>query len=52
MTETDISHSIAEFQEELGLPVTDALSQPIERLVEMVLDAFPVLRGKTTAVAV
>jgi len=43
MTDTQVSEAIATFESELGLPVTDALTRPSSRLVDMVLRAFPEL---------
>jgi len=39
---------IAQYEEELGIPATDALTAP-GRLLEMVLSAFPQLEEKLTA---
>ncbi len=46
MTEAALAQSIAEHELELGLPVTDALSRPSGRLVDMVVSAFPQLVDK------
>jgi uncharacterized NAD-dependent epimerase/dehydratase family protein len=43
MTDDDITEAIKLFELELGLPVTDALKRSPDRLVEMVLNAFPQL---------
>jgi uncharacterized NAD-dependent epimerase/dehydratase family protein len=43
MTDVEVSQSIAELERTLGLPVTDALTRPLDRLVDMVLLAFPEL---------
>lgn len=43
MTENDITEAIELFESELGIPVTDALRRSPDRLVEMVLRAFPQL---------
>jgi uncharacterized NAD-dependent epimerase/dehydratase family protein len=43
MTETDVTEAIKLYEFELGIPVTDALTRTPERLVEMVLLAFPEL---------
>jgi uncharacterized NAD-dependent epimerase/dehydratase family protein len=43
MTDVEVSQSIAELERSLGLPVTDALTRPLDRLVDMVLLAFPEL---------
>jgi len=50
MTDTEVSTAITLYESELGIPVTDALTRPPERLVEMVLAAFPELEEKLTAV--
>jgi uncharacterized NAD-dependent epimerase/dehydratase family protein len=49
MTDAEVSTAITRYEEELGLPVTDALTRSPERLVEMVLSAFPQIGGKITA---
>ncbi len=49
MTDTEVDAAIDRYGRELGIPVTDALTRPPERLVEMVLRAFPDL--ETTMVA-
>ena len=46
MTDTEISAAITLYEYELGIPATDALTRPTERLVEMVLAAFPELESK------
>ena len=46
MSDTEVSTAITQYEQELGIPVTDALTRSTERLVEMVLAAFPVLRRK------
>jgi uncharacterized NAD-dependent epimerase/dehydratase family protein len=43
MTDAEIDTAITLYECELGIPVTDALSRPPERLVEMILEAFPEL---------
>jgi uncharacterized NAD-dependent epimerase/dehydratase family protein len=43
MTEADITAAITRYESELGIPATDALARSPERLVEMVLGAFPEL---------
>ncbi|QAY61105.1 DUF1611 domain-containing protein [Microbacterium protaetiae] len=43
MSDADISRAIDDYEIELGLPVTDPLTRPIDRLVATVLDAFPEL---------
>ena len=49
MTDTEVSAAIALYECELGIPATDALTQPPEHLVEMVLAAFPELEEKLLA---
>ncbi|NTV83431.1 MAG: DUF1611 domain-containing protein [Bacteroidales bacterium] len=44
LTDAEVSRAIARYEIELGIPVTDALSRPVERLVGMALAAFPQLR--------
>ena len=41
MTEAEVTAAITRYECELGIPVTDALTRSNERLVEMVLSAFP-----------
>jgi uncharacterized NAD-dependent epimerase/dehydratase family protein len=48
MSVEELASSIAEIGDDLGLPVTDPLSRPLDDLVDMVLLAFPAL-GKATA---
>lgn len=49
MSEADVDIAIAEFESELGIPVTDALSRPPERLVDMIVTAFPELEKRLIA---
>ncbi|MHC5209588.1 MAG: DUF1611 domain-containing protein [Planctomycetota bacterium] len=49
MTDVEVEAAITLYKCELGLPVTDALTRPPERLVEMVLAAFPELGEKQAA---
>ena len=52
MSDGEVSSAIVEYEEELDIPVTDALTRSPERLVEMVLAAFPQIgRRVSTAVA-
>lgn len=51
MTDTEVSSAISAYELELGIPATDALTRSPERLVEMVLTAFPELDEKLTACA-
>ncbi len=43
MSDADLTAAIAHYESELGIPVTDALKRSPERLVDMVLSAFPQL---------
>jgi uncharacterized NAD-dependent epimerase/dehydratase family protein len=49
LTDAQVTEAIARYERELGIPATDALTRDPERLVEMVLAAFPELDGKLTA---
>ena len=49
MTDDEVSAAIMRYEGELDIPVTDALTRPPERLVEMVLSAFPDLEEKRVA---
>lgn len=49
MTDAEVSSAIIRYQQELGIPVTDALSRSPEHLVEMVLSAFPQIGGRLSA---
>lgn len=49
MTDGEVSAAIALYEAELGIPATDALTRPTQRLVEMVLLAFPQLQEKLLA---
>ena len=44
MTDAEVSAAITLYESELGIPATDALTRDPERLVEMVLSAFPELK--------
>jgi uncharacterized NAD-dependent epimerase/dehydratase family protein len=46
MTNAEVDLAITLYECELGIPVTDALTRPTERLVDMVLSAFPKLEKK------
>ncbi len=48
MSDIEVSEAIAQYEQDLGIPATDALTRPPERLVEMVLSAFPELKGQLT----
>ncbi len=49
MTESDVDEAITNYETELDIPVTDALMRSPERLVQMVLLAFPELEQKMIA---
>jgi len=49
MTDVEVELAITLYELELGIPVTDALSRSPDRLVEMVISAFPELDEKFTA---
>jgi uncharacterized NAD-dependent epimerase/dehydratase family protein len=51
MTDEEITQTIDEHELDLGLPVTDPLTRPLDRLVEMVLLAFPALGAVTASSA-
>jgi len=51
MTDSEVTAAITMYELELGIPVTDALTRPTERLVSMVFAAFPDLEEKSTIVA-
>lgn len=51
MTDAEVSTAIIRYENELGLPVTDALSRSPKHLVQMVLAAFPNLQVNLPAVA-
>jgi len=46
MNDNEISNSILYYQEQLGIPVTDALARPVEELAQMILSSFPALQRK------
>jgi uncharacterized NAD-dependent epimerase/dehydratase family protein len=48
MTDVEVTAAIARYEAELGIPATDALARAPERLVEMVVAAFPELERKLT----
>jgi uncharacterized NAD-dependent epimerase/dehydratase family protein len=51
MSDQAISAAIIEFEQTLGIPTTDALARPTDRLVEMVLLAYPTLKEKSVGSA-
>lgn len=46
MTDSEVSAAIIAYEAELGIPVTDALTRPVQRLLDMVFAAFPELEQK------
>jgi uncharacterized NAD-dependent epimerase/dehydratase family protein len=46
MTDAEVSAAIAVYEHELGIPATDALTRSPDRLVEMVVQAFPELESR------
>ena len=46
MTDDEVADAIKAYEFELGIPATDALTRSPDRLVEMVVGAFPELRHK------
>lgn len=52
MTDADVDVAISLYESELEIPVTNALTRSTDRLVEMVVAAFPELGKKRTAVAI
>lgn len=51
MSDNEVSTAITQYEHDLSILTTDALTRPSERLVEMVIAAFPELQGKLIAVA-
>ncbi len=49
MTDTDVSVAITDYERDLGIPVTDALTRSPDHLAEMILTAFPALKKKQIA---
>ncbi len=49
MTDAEVDASISQYERELGIPTTDALTRSPDALVEMVLSAFPEIEEKLTA---
>lgn len=49
MTDAEVDAAIELYESELGIPATDALTRSPERLVEMVLSAFPELEERLAA---
>jgi uncharacterized NAD-dependent epimerase/dehydratase family protein len=51
MTDAEVTAAITMYELELGVPATDALTRPTDRLVDIVVKAFPHLRTKPVALA-
>jgi uncharacterized NAD-dependent epimerase/dehydratase family protein len=51
MTDAEVTAAIAMYEAELGMPTTDALTRPTDRLVDMVLAAHPGLGHEVAAAA-
>ncbi len=51
MNDNEVSTAITQYEYDLGIPTTDALTRPPKHLVDMVLNAFPELEGKLLASA-
>jgi uncharacterized NAD-dependent epimerase/dehydratase family protein len=49
MTDAEVTAAITLYELELGIPATDALTRSPDRLVDIVLGAFPGLAEKRTA---
>lgn len=52
MTDDEVSTAIKTYESELGIPTTDALTRSPDRLVDMVVEAFPVLKEKLSACSI
>ncbi len=51
MSDAEVTAAITLYELELGIPATDALTRPTDRLVDMVVTAFPELERKPVATA-
>jgi len=51
MTDAEVTAAIAAYEVELGVPATDALTRSPDRLVEMVVQAFPQLDPRLASAA-
>lgn len=51
MTPAQVDQAIVDYESELGIPTTDALTKSPDQLVDMVLSFFPQLRTKLDAIA-
>jgi len=52
MVDSEVSATIITYEHELGIPVTDALTRPTDRLLDMVFGAFPELKRKAPVAVV
>ncbi len=50
MSPDEVESAVVQYEAELGIPVTDALTRPTSHLVDMVLAAFPDLEARLLAV--
>ena len=51
MTDSEVTAAITMYELELGIPATDALTRPTDRLLDMVFAAFPDLGQKKSPIA-
>ncbi|MES9859887.1 MAG: DUF1611 domain-containing protein [Candidatus Thiodiazotropha sp. LLP2] len=51
MSDSEVNEAISQYEVELGIPATDALTRSPDRLVEMVVSAFPELKEKLPSAA-
>ncbi len=51
MTEADVDDTIERYEAEFGIPTSDALTRSPDRLVDMVVEAFPELASLRTSAA-
>ena len=51
MTDSEVTAAITMYELELGIPSTDAITRPTDRLLDMVFAAFPDLHEKSPIVA-
>lgn len=51
MSDADVTDAISQYEQDLHIPVTDALKRSPDHLVEIVVAAFPYLKAKTLTAA-
>ena len=51
MTDSEVTAAITMYELELGVPASDALTRPTDRLLDMVFAAFPDLEPKKSPIA-